>query len=172
MEQHLRCTTRTRSGNMKHPAKGITAAVMATLALACMDVTSPSDEALELAEAFSTLPAGFTMTTNSFAANENVGGAFMPSLHRGPGGGHDGAGFGPGGHGLMGGVGPDFIGGIGFGRGFGHGPFGGLTLRGTCAFNSSSGRVECSDTRNGLTIMASASYKTVGGAIQQAPDST
>ena len=72
----------------------------------------------------------------------------------------------------MGGLGPDFIGGIGFGRGFGHGPFGGIALRGTCAFNSGNGRVECTDTRNGLTILASASYKTAAGAVQQSPDST
>jgi hypothetical protein len=73
---------------------------------------------------------------------------------------------------MMGGLGPDFLGGVGFGRGFGHGPFGGLTLRGTCAFNSSTGRVECTDTRGGLTIVSSASYKTAGGAVQQSPDST
>lgn len=73
---------------------------------------------------------------------------------------------------MMGGLGPDFFGGVGFGRGFGHGPFGGLNLRGTCAFNSSSGRVECTDTHDGLTIVSSASYKTAGGTVQSSPDST
>jgi hypothetical protein len=162
---------------MKRIAQGIAAAAVAALALACMDTTGPSSEsALALTQAFATLPAGFTLTTNSFAANENVGGAFMPRMHEGPGGGGRGEGHGGldrvDGHGMMGGLGPDFFGGIGFGRGFGHGPFGGLTLRGTCAFNSSSGRVECTDTKGGLTIVASASYKTAGGTVQSAPDST
>ena len=164
---------------MKRVAQGIAAAAVAALALACIDTTSPtSEEALALSQAFATLPAGFTFTTNSFAANENVGDAFLPRMN---GEGRPGGGRHPGerggldridGHGLMGGLGPDFLGGIGFGRGFGHGPFGGIELRGTCAFNSGNGRVECNDTRGGLTVVASASYKNAGGTVQQAPDST
>ena len=166
---------------MKRIAQGIAAAAVAALALACIDTTSPaSEEALALSQAFATLPAGFTFTTNSFAANENVGDAFLPRMNGeggpgGPGGGHRGQRGGldrVDGHGMMGGLGPDFFGGIGFGRGFGHGPFGGIELRGTCAFNSGTGRVECTDTRGGLTIVASASYMTAGGTIQQAHDST
>jgi len=158
---------------MKRIAQGIAAAAVAALALACMDTTGPSSQsALALTQAFASLPAGFTLTTNSFAANENVGDAFMPGMHRGPGGGDHSGLDRVDGHGMMGGLGPDFIGGIGFGRGFGHGPFGGLTLRGTCAFNSSSGRVECTDTRGNLTIVSSASYKTAAGTVQSAPDST
>jgi hypothetical protein len=172
---------------MKRIAQGAVALAITSLALACMDSTGPSstDASLVLSQAFSTLPAGFAFTTNSFASSDNVGDAFLPHMNsgfggeRGPGGGH-GDHHGPpglgldsaGGHGLMGGLGPDFFGGIGFGRGFGHGPFGGLTLRGTCAFNSANGRVECTDTRGGLTIASSASYKTAGGTVQQAPDST
>ena len=163
---------------MKRIAQGIAAASIVALTLACIDTTSPaSEEALALSQAFATLPAGFTFTTNSFAANENIGDAFLPRMNGqgGPGGGHHGERGGLDridGHGMMGGLGPDFFGGIGFGRGFGHGPFGGIELRGTCAFNSSSGRVECNDTRGGLKIVASASYKTAGGTVQQAPDST
>jgi len=167
---------------MKRIVQGVAAAAVAALALACMDTTSPtSEEALALSQAFATLPAGFTFTTNSFAANESVGDAFLPRMdgQGGPGGpgggGHHGERGGLDridGHGMMGGLGPEFFGGIGFGRGFGHGPFGGITLRGTCAFNSGNGRVECNDTRGGLTIVASASYKTAGGTVQQAPDST
>jgi len=164
---------------MKRVAQGIAAAAVAALALACIDTTSPtSEEALALSQAFATLPAGFTFTTNSFAANENVGDAFLPRMNGegGPGGGrHPGERGGLDridGHGMMGGLGPDFLGGIGFGRGFGHGPFGGIELRGTCAFNSGNGRVECNDTRGGLTVVASASYKNAGGTVQQAPDST
>lgn len=163
---------------MKRIAQSIAAASVVALTLACIDTTSPtSEEALALSQAFATLPAGFTFTTNSFAANENVGDAFLPRMNGqgGPGGGHHGDRGGLDridGHGMMGGLGPDFLGGIGFGRGFGHGPFGGIELRGTCTFNGASGRVECNDTRGGLTIVASASYKTAGGTVQQAPDST
>lgn len=168
---------------MKGIAQGLAAAAIVAIAAGCSDVTAPNgDTALALSQAFATLPAGFTFTSNSFASNENVGDAFLPHMeggdgerdggrggHRGPSGlGLDGIG----GHGMMGGLGPDFFGGIGFGRGFGHGPFGGLTLRGNCAFNNSNGRVECTDTRNGLTIAASASYKKAGGAAQSSPDST
>lgn len=163
---------------MKKIAQGIAAAAVVALALACIDTTGPSEEALALSQAFATLPAGFTFTTNSFAANENVGDAFLPRMdgQGGPGGGHrhgDRGGLDRvDGHGIMGGLGPDFIGGTGFGRGFGHGPFGGINLRGTCVFNSGNGRVECTDTRGGLTIVASASYKTAGGTVLEAPDST
>lgn len=171
---------------MKRIGQGIIAVAVTAFALACMDSTAPTsnDASLVLSQAFATLPAGFTFTSNSFASNDDAGDAFLPHMHsgfggeRGPGGGH-GDRHGPpglgldsaGGHGLMGGLGPDFFGGIGFGRGFGHGPFGGLTLRGTCAFNSSTGRVECTDTHHGLTIVSSASYKNAGGTVQQAPDS-
>lgn len=167
---------------MKKFAQGIAAAAVVVLALACIDTTGPSsEEALALSQAFATLPAGFTFTTNSFAANESVGDAFLPHMNGegGPGGGPGGGRHGErggldrvDGRGMMGGLGPDFFGGIGFGKGFGHGPFGRINLRGTCAFNGGTGRVECSDTRGGLTIVASASYKTAGGTVQQAPDST
>ena len=156
-------------------SQGIAAAAVTAMALACIDTTGPSSlDSLSLTQAFATLPAGFTMTTNSFASDENIGDAFLPRMNgeRGPGGGHHGGLDRVDGRGLMGGLGPDFIGGVGFGRGFGHGPFGGINLRGTCTFSSASGRVECSDTRGGLMIVASASYKTASGAVQQAPDST
>ena len=171
---------------MKKITQGVLAIAVTSLAMACLDTTGPSatSSSLVLSQAFSSLPAGYTFTTNSFSTNESVGDAFLPHERGGfpgergpggPGGRHGPPGLGldsVGGHGLMGGLGPDFFGGVGFGRGFGHGPFGGLTLRGTCAFNSSTGRVECTDTRGGLTITSSASYKTAGGTVQQAPDST
>lgn len=155
--------------------RGIAQSVMiaaATLAVAaCIDMTSPSssDSILSLSSAFVTLPAGFTLTDNSFAGDGTTGGAFMPAFD------HGGRGHGPpmgdvGGRGAMGGgFGPDFIGGVGFGRGFGHGPFGGIALRGTCSF--ASGVVTCTDTHDGLTINSTAIYKTASGAVQSAPDS-
>lgn len=155
-------------------AQGIAIAAAALFAGACMDTTTPSssDSALALSQAFVTLPAGFSLTHNSFAGDGTTGGAFMPRIEgggRGRGGPMDDiSGHGP----MGGGIGPDFFGGIGFGRGFGRGPFGGEGLRGTCSFSSSTGLVSCTDTRDGLTIVSSASYKTAGGTAQSAPDST
>lgn len=160
---------------MKNLAQKIAVAAVAVITVACLDTTSPSaDSALSLSQAFLTIPAGFTMTSNSFASDGSgdVGDAFLPHMHRG-GPGRDGGLGDIGGRGIMGGLGNDFIGGIGFGRGFGHGPFGGGdALRGTCTFDSASGKVNCTDTRGGLTIVSSASYKTASGTVQSAPDST
>src|SRR5215212_1143976 len=99
---------------MKKLAQGIATAAIVALALACIDTTGPaSEETLALTQAFATLPAGFTFTTNSFAGNENVGDAFLPRMNGergGPGGGrHRGRGLDRvDGQGLMGGLGPDF----------------------------------------------------------------
>lgn len=156
---------------MKRIAQRIAAGLVVMTALACTETTSPAGSAMLLTQAFATLPAGFTETSNSFASDASLGDAFMPRMHHG---GRDGRNGGDelGGRGIMGGLGADFHGGIGFGRGFGRGPFGGGVLRGTCAFNSLSARVECTDTRHGLTIVSSASYKTAEGAVQSAPDNT
>ena len=159
-------------------AQSIALAAAGLLAVACLDTTSPttSDSILALSQAFVTLPAGFSLTNNSFAGDGTTGGAFMPRMDDG-GRGRGGPGHGPmddiSGHGPMGGgIGPDFFGGIGFGRGFGKGPFGGERLRGTCSFSSSTGIVTCTDTRDGLTINSTATYKTAGGTAQSVPDST
>lgn len=153
-------------------AQGVMIAAAALLSAACMDLTSPSssDSVLSLSQAFVSLPAGFTLTNNSFAGDGTTGGAFMPRME------HGGRRGGPmddvSGHGAMGGgLGPDFFGGIGFGRGFGHGPFGGEALRGTCSFSSSTGVVTCTDTHDGLAINSTAIYKTASGTAQSAPDS-
>ncbi|HZK78381.1 MAG TPA: hypothetical protein VFC35_05685 [Gemmatimonadaceae bacterium] len=156
-------------------AQGLVIAAGALLAAACMDLTSPSsssDAALALSQAFVTLPAGFTLTNNSFAGDGTTGGAFMPRMDHG-GRGHEGPMDDISGHGAMGGgLGPDFFGGIGFGRGFGRGPFGGEALHGNCSFSSSTGVATCTDTHDGLTINSTAIYKTAGGTAQSAPDST
>ena len=158
----------------KRMAQGIAITAVAMLLAACIDMTSPSstDSILALSQAFVTLPAGFSLTNNSFAGDGTTGGAFMPRMEgggRGRGGPMDDVS----GHGGMGGgFGLDFSGGTGFGRGFGRGPFGGQGLRGTCSFSSSTGLVSCTDTRDGLTVVSTASYKTAGGIAQAAPDST
>src|SRR5216117_2131715 len=76
---------------------------------------------------------------------------------------------------MGGGIGEAFIGGIGFGRGFGRGPFGEWEREGhdsdDCAFSTTSNRLECTIVReNGLTINRSFSYLDASGAVQQAFD--
>ncbi|HEY8164024.1 MAG TPA: hypothetical protein VIF83_00585 [Gemmatimonadaceae bacterium] len=145
------------------------AAILLT-AVACMETTGPSDSLLTLSNAFLTLPAGFTSTTNSFASDGSSSTAFFPRFDGG------GRGRGPGGHGpgggLMGGLGLEFFGGIGFGRGFGHGPFGGGPLSDDCTYSSSTGVVTCSSTRNGLTITRTFAFTNSAGTAQSSPDST
>jgi hypothetical protein len=139
-------------------------AAIALLSAACVDMTTPSSSVLSLNNALITLPAGFTTTNNTFAPGDGSFGAFLP-----PARGHE-----LGGRGMMGGgLGPDFAGGIGFGRGFNRGPFGIGALSGDCTFSSSTGRVSCvAVTDRGLTIVRSASYAKADGTVQSAPDST
>lgn len=159
--------TKKRNDTMKGLLKGMTVAALAVAAVACMDTTSPSLSLLSLNDALVTLPAGFSSTENTFVSDNGTTGAFMPPAH-----GHDHA---MGGRGMMGGgMGPDFLGGIGFGRGFDHGPFGFGHLSSDCTFSSSTGRVTCpafTDPR-GLTINRSALFKKADGTVQSAPDST
>jgi len=152
---------------MKGLLQRVTVAAMALVTFACLDATSPSSSLLSISDALVTLPAGFSSTNNTFASDNGTTGAFLPPSH-----GHEGR---MGGRGMMGGgMGPDFLGGIGFGRGFEHGPFGFGGLSGDCTFSRSTGRVTCpalTDPR-GLTINRSASYKKADGTVQSAPDST
>jgi hypothetical protein len=150
---------------MKTLLQRCAAAALGLTAIACLDTTTPTNDLLAISDALVTLPAGYSNTSNSFAGDSTQG-AFMPP---GRGGDHHG------GRGMMGGgMGPDFLGGIGFGRGFGAGPFGGGALTGDCTFNSATGRVTCAvvTDRHGLTVTRSASYKKADGTVQSAPDST
>jgi hypothetical protein len=72
----------------------------------------------------------------------------------------------------MGGLGLEFFGGIGFGRGFGHGPFGGGPLSDDCTFSSSTGLVTCTSTRGELTITKTYAFTNAAGTAQSSPDST
>jgi hypothetical protein len=157
---------------MKGMAKGAVTAAIVVLGIACLDTTAPSD-VLSLTDALISLPAGFTSTSNSFGSGDGSVTAFMPPAQN-RGGGQSGHGGPSGERGIMGGgLGPDFAGGIGFGRGFDHGPFGLGPLSGDCAFSSATGRVSCAAvTDRGLTIARSASYKKTDGTVQSAPDST
>jgi hypothetical protein len=148
-------------------------AAIALLGIACLDTTSPSSSLLSLSDALVTLPAGFTSTNNTFGSTNGNEGAFMPPLgDHGPGGGRGGPGE-HGGPGMMGGgLGPDFAGGIGFGRGFDGGPFGHGADSGDCTFSTTTGKVTCTRTDRGLTVVSSSSYAKADGTVQSAPDST
>jgi hypothetical protein len=159
---------------------GAVAAAMTTAA--CSETTSPATSA-ELAQAFASVPAAFNLNTSSFAVGaDSVAGAFVPEGRGGRGGrgGHRGPGGGGRGGLMGGGLGADFLGGVGFGRGFGHGPFGfgrGLfgvgSMPSECTFTAASGRVVCPEaTSHGLTIARSAAYRNAAGDVQQAVDST
>jgi len=149
-----------------------------TLAGACQETTTPSANGdLALSAAFQATTLGFSNVSSSFSESGDEG----PFVPNGPGhfehlGGERGFGL------MGGGLGPDFIGSVGFnegrggrgpGRGFDHGPFGFDHLPSTCAFQAGSGRVVCaSETRGGLTIDRSFQFKNATGTVQQAADST
>jgi hypothetical protein len=154
-------------------------------AAACTDLNSSAENTLALSAAFQTVPAGFSANSNTFDASGDAGVPFFPGalnptvgFKDGPraagegekphGDRHDG--FGEGGlRGLLmgGGLGPDFIGAIAFGKGRGRGPFGIFNLPASCTYDSGSGRVSCPDkTDNGLTVSASFAFMDEAGASQ------
>jgi hypothetical protein len=80
-------------------------------------------------------------------------------------------GFGPDGGGLMGGLGPEFLGGID-GRGPGHGPFADSTALAACTYSAATGRVTCpAETHDGITTTRSMSFLTTAGQPQATRDS-
>jgi hypothetical protein len=162
-------------------------AIAAALSVtACGDLTNSSEQTLALSPAFQTIPVGFSANSNSFAQSGDVGQPFFPETlngvafhggggdegkRRGPGGHEDrGDGFGRGGiRGLLmgGGLGPDFIGAIAFGKGRGRGPFGVFNLPDSCTFSEATGRVTCPENeRHGMTVNVSYAFKDAGNAAQ------
>jgi hypothetical protein len=152
---------------------------------ACTDLNSSADNTLALNAAFQTVPVGFSANSNSFDASGDAGVPFFPGVlnpaigfsggrttagagEKPSGDRHDG--FGEGGlRGLLmgGGLGPDFIGAIAFGKGRGRGPFGIFSLPAACTYNSGTGRVSCPDkTDHGLTVSASFAFKDEAGNAQ------
>ena len=143
----------------------------ALLAAACGDslggdkapVTSDA-----ITAAFATVPLGFSSTTSSYAGDGEDGLSLWLPGPRGMSFGRTSL--------MGGGLGDAFGGAIGMERGFGghRGPFGGAFgggLKCSGAFNAATGRFVCNpDTRHGLTITQSASYKTTAGVVQQAFD--
>lgn len=168
-------------------------AAVAVIAAACADLgSSPSADVAGAVAAFQSVPAGFSATSNSFDATGDLDEPFHP--HRGDGsfdddfgGSERRGGRGPGGrddHGgrgrpdrfgflMGGGIGPEFLGEIGFGPGRGRGPFRVDSVGTSCVFSSSTGIVTCGPiTRGGLTITATAQITTASGAAQAKIDST
>ena len=174
------------SGSRKHLiAAGVAATALALAA--CTDLTTTRTNSLAFAQAFATMPAGFSANSNTFDASGDNGMPFFPGAlgmgadkggpgmgpppgdhGKGPGDHHDG--FGP--DGIMGflmggGLGPDFIGGIPFGRGKGRGPFGRFDLPESCTFDSGTGRVTCpTKIAKSDTINVSFAFKDTAGIAQ------
>lgn len=135
------------------------------LAAACQDSGTPASNssAVDLSNAFSSLPVGFSDVQNTFgdsSATQWTPGAGGRGHH---GGGEAGSGM------MCGGL----VGFVGFGLGLGDSHGLGGQLSGTCAFDAARGRVACDPiTRDGLTVTRSAQYTDAGGMVQQAFDST
>jgi hypothetical protein len=174
-----------------------TSTAVLTLA-ACADLTNSGVNTLAVGSAFQSVPAGFSANSSSFDASGDAGVPFFPGamgpggpeMHNGMGGpGRPGGpgehrrgdgdhrdGFGgPGMRGQLmgGGLGPDFLGRVPFGRGLGRGPFGVFNLPDACTFDATGGRVTCPDkTDHGFTISASFAFKDAAGTAQAKFDTT
>lgn len=171
-------------------------AAIALVATACADMGTPSSDVPGAVAAFQSVPAGFSATSSSFDAAGDLDDAFQP--HRGDGsfdddfpgdergggrGGDDRRGRGRDDHGhrgrpdgfgflMGGGIGPEFLGEIGFGPGRGRGPFHVDSVGTSCVFSSATGIVTCGPiTRGVLTISATAEITTTDGAPQAKIDS-
>jgi hypothetical protein len=175
---------------MKYFLRFSASAGVALVAAACADRGSMPADATGAVAAFESVPAGFSAISSSFDASGDLDEAFHP--HRGDGsfddadvagdedrgrgrredghdrrGRRDGFGF------LMGGgIGPDFLGEIGFGPGRGRGPFHVDSIGTSCVFSSATGIVTCGPvTRGGLTITATAQITALDGTAQSRIDS-
>lgn len=153
---------------MSGSTKQLLAIAVVLAVAACTDLANTSDNTLALGPAFQTVPAGFSANSNSFDASGDAGEAFFPgSIEKGRKHRDD---FGDGWlRGLLmgGGLGPDFIGGIPFGKGRGRGPFGWYKLPEHCTFDSATGRVTCPETtKHELKVNVSYAFEDVEGVAQ------
>ncbi|MFL5562524.1 MAG: hypothetical protein ACJ79K_13715 [Gemmatimonadaceae bacterium] len=138
------------------------ASALMFLTVACADGTSPSTRSASLANALTLALSGNDQAQTSFVGAPSAMTGRGWSTDDGP---HDGGGF------MGGGLGAHFLG-DDFSPEHRHGEFSEDGLDGSCAFNATSGRVECqAETHHGLTIVRSASYRDASGAVQQARDS-
>ncbi len=154
-------------------------AACAVIGTACAETGTTPFAAAGTMAAFESVPAGFSATSSSFAAAGDLGEAFHP--RRGDGGIDDrGGARGQGGRGrrdgfgflMGGGIGPEFLGEIGFGPGRGRGPFRLDSVGTSCVFSSATGIVTCGPiTRSGLTLLTTATITTAEGTAQARIDS-
>ncbi len=147
------------------------AAAIALTAAACAESgrgVSSTSSSLSLGTAFSSVPAGFSNTDNTFPASADQGMGWIPDGHDGDEGmGMRGLGFNGGM--LGGGMHDMFLGrGFGFGFGFGRGFFG-LSNLASCTF--ANGTFTCNaTTRNGLTVTRTIQLLDAAGHAQSAFD--
>ena len=156
---------------MQSPLRIFLFAGAGVLVAACAtdNATSPVASSAAAA-ALVSAPLTFDQLNSTFVGGSSPENGFVP-MGMGFGGGRENH-FGPGWGSFMGGgIGEAFIGGIGFGRGFGRGPFGDIRDSDDCAFSTTTSRIECStETRGGLTITRSYSFLDAAGVVQQAFD--
>lgn len=129
-------------------------------ATACtLDSFGGPGDTLQFDSAFDSAPAGMEIASSSYAA-DGLGAWGGPRRGRGPGG--------PGMSGLMGGgLGADFLGAGGFGRGAHRGPFA-VRINDNCITNA--GDVTCTRTTNGLTATTIYTITDAAGAAQSRID--
>ncbi|MEA2760806.1 MAG: hypothetical protein QOD47_90 [Gemmatimonadaceae bacterium] len=147
------------------------------IAAACASdmTTSPAASRAAVA-ALVAPPISFDQISTSFVGRSSETDGFVPggtaSGGDNDGDHHDGGDRGPGWGGLMGGgLGEQWIGGIGFGPGRGRGPFDDFDDSKGCTFSTTTSRVECAAvTHGGLTVSRSFSFLDAAGAVQQAFD--
>ncbi len=155
---------------MQSPLKIVFLAGAAVLIVACATDNSTSPLASsQAAAALVSAPLTFDQVNSSFVGSSDANNGFTPFVA----GGGDQNRWGPGWRGFMGGgIGEAFIGGIGFGPGFGRGPFGDwYDSDEACAFSTTTSRLECTALNHrGLTITRSFSFLDAAGAVQQAFD--
>jgi hypothetical protein len=149
----------------------LAAAAVLMFACATDNATSPVASS-EAATALVSAPITFDQVNSSFVGSSSPDNAFTPLGRRGGEGERERNRRGPGWGAFMGGgIGEAFIGGIGFGRGFGRGPFGEWRDEDDCAFSTTTNRLECTIVRgSGLTINRSFSFLDAAGGVQQAFD--
>lgn len=154
----------------------VSSAALLMVAACGESTTQATADGSLLSSAFNSTPAGFDNVQSSFSSSSDAdgqggpGGPWMPDARNNKGGGRGGPGMGDF---MGGGFGPGFFGDVDFGRGFGHGPFGGSSLDASCTFSATTGDVTCAPAaRDGLTTTIVATYKTTAGVAQSKPDST
>lgn len=146
------------------------------IAAACASDMSTSPVASSTAAAaLVAAPLSFDQIRTSFVGRSNANDGFVPGGVSSGGdndANHQEGEHGPGWGGLMGGgLGEEWIGGIGFGPGLGRGPFDDFDDSDACIFSTTTSRVECATvTHGGLTINRSFSFLDATGAVQQAFD--